>query len=130
MWEGECPMVSTCGENKVDRMRRHPGTPLPHPQRDFFERGFGCALDPFGLHVGRDAATALGAEVFAIGRHIVLREASRDWNAPATRYLLGHEVAHCLQQHTVADTAPVMRIGLADNPLEREAHRAAAHLLQ
>jgi hypothetical protein len=110
-------------------MRQHPGSPLPPTQRDFFERSFGCSLDRIRLHADRDAAQALAAEAFAVGRHIVLREAPRDWNAPSTRYLLGHELAHCLQQRMVPDEAPVVGIGFADDRLEREAHRTAARLL-
>jgi hypothetical protein len=113
----------------ADRVRRRPGTPLPRPQRDFFERGFGCSLEPIRIHVDRGAAEALGAAAFAVGRHIVLREPPRDWDAPVTRYLLGHEIAHCLQQRTVGDAAPAAAVGAADDPLEREAHRAAADIL-
>ena len=122
-------MVSAYSEDWANRVRRRPGTPLPRPQRDFFERGFDCSLDSIRLHVDRDAAAALGAEAFAVGRHIVLRAAPRDWDAPATRYLLGHEVAHSLQQRTVGDAAPVVAVGAADDPLEREAHRAAVDIL-
>ena len=112
-----------------DLVRRNSGMPLPRPQRDFFERGFGCPLDTIRVHVDRGAAEALEAEAFAVGRHIVLREEPSDWDAPSTRYLLGHEIAHCLQQSTVPDGAPIVGVGGADDLLEREAHCAATRLL-
>src|SRR5262249_32506068 len=71
--KGECSMVSAYSEDWANRVRRRPGAPLPRPQRDFFERGFDCSLDSIRLHVDPDAAAALDAEAFAVGRHIVLR---------------------------------------------------------
>jgi hypothetical protein len=122
-------MAAVSWRGWAERVRRQAGAPLPRPQRAFFERGFGCSLEPIRLHVDRDAAEALGAEAFAVGRHIVLREPLRDWDAPATRYLLAHEIAHCVQQRLVGDAAPAAAVGAADDPLEREAHRAAGAIL-
>jgi hypothetical protein len=113
----------------LNRVRNRPGIPLPRPQRDFFECGFDCSLDSIRLHIDRNASEALGAEAFAVGRHIVLREAPRNWDALSTRYLLCHEIAHCLQQRSVGDEAPAVALGASEDPLEREAHRAAMDIL-
>ena len=65
------------------------------------ERGFGADLGGVRVHEGSIAAASadsLGARAFAVGPHVVLGERAPSARSEAGVRLLGHEVAHVLQQ--------------------------------
>ena len=112
----------------MDRVRRQSGFPLAAEVKEFFERGLGQSLDAIRVHVDRDAADAVDAQAFAVGRHIVFRDWPTDWDSPESRYLLAHELAHCIQQRSVKDDAPLADVGAAQDAEERDAHDVAVEL--
>ena len=109
------------------------GAPLPDGVRAKMERSFGRSLGDVRLH--RDGlAEERGALAFTEGQDIHLQRAI-DPESDRGQRLLGHELAHVVQQHG-ADEAVQEKSSatptLADHALEREADEAArkAHVGQ
>ena len=76
------------------------------------ERGFGADLTGVQVHEGATAARsadAIGAKAFAIGPHVVLGERAPSRRSEAGVRLLGHEVAHVLQQARGAGAGVIHR---------------------
>ena len=74
------------------------GQPLPPAERGYFERRLGTDLGPVRVHPGAPAATALGANAFAAGRDIGFAPGRYRPGTREGRRLLGHELAHVLEQ--------------------------------
>jgi hypothetical protein len=74
------------------------GERLPARERRYFERRLGADLSGVRVHAESGAATRLGARAFAAGRDIAF--APGEWRPEAVegRRLLGHELAHVVQQ--------------------------------
>lgn len=72
---------------------------------------------------GDASARAVGAEAYAVGEHVVLRNRSYDFTSPRDSYLISHELAHVAQQ-TPSD-GPIT-LGAPEDPAETEAEAAAS----
>ena len=109
----------------VHEVLHSPGQDLPSDVRGFFEPRLGYDFRQVRVHTGDSAARAahaIRARAFTVGEDIVF--ADRQF-APGTRdgrRLLGHELAHVVQQHR-PETSP---LGAAD--AERDARQAAARV--
>jgi uncharacterized protein DUF4157 len=80
---------------------RGTGRPLPDRVRGFFEPRFGHDFGSVRVHTGTaagDAANAIGARAFTIGRDIVF--GSGEWSPETNggKHLLAHELTHVVQQ--------------------------------
>lgn len=78
-----------------------PGEPLSLALRGQLEESFGAGLGAIRIHrdtPAQRAAAGLGADAFASGTHIYFSAGRYAPQAEAGRILLGHEVAHVLQQ--------------------------------
>jgi hypothetical protein len=73
---------------------RGAGAPLAADARGAMERQFGQNLSDVRIHTASPIAEALGAKAFASGRHIWFARA----HDPSDRRLLGHEMAHVVEQ--------------------------------
>jgi len=76
------------------------GTPLDAQSRAFFEPRFGEDFSQVRLHTDERAAhmaDALGAKAFTLGNNIAFGAS----NTHAEKELLGHELAHVIQQRNV-----------------------------
>lgn len=106
---------------------RQAGAPLPASEKRYFEARFGRDLSAIRLHsdaAAGDAARGIGASAFALGNHIGFAPRAYAPETPAGRHLLGHEIAHSLQQSTLARPviqrqAPKMNPEIANLPWER-----------
>lgn len=97
---GGCPR---CDASKSEGPGRAtgPGRPLPAGERAFFEPRLGADLGDIRLHEGAaaaEAAQALGARAFTLGRHVVLGGGEGRPGSREGRRLMAHELAHSLQQ--------------------------------
>ncbi len=104
------------------------GTPLPEPVRGDMERAFGADFSAVRVHVGAEAA-ALGAEAFARGTDLHFAPGRYDPDSEAGRELIGHELAHVVQQSEGRVAAGAQYRGVAvnqDGALEREADELGA----
>jgi hypothetical protein len=75
-----------------------PGERLPARERRYFEQRLGADLSGVRLHRDSGAATRLGARAFAAGRDIGFAPSEWRPEGAAGRRLLGHELAHVVQQ--------------------------------
>ena len=82
-----------------------PGEALPPAERRYFENRLGTKLSNVRVHPESGAATDLGANAFAAGRDIGFAPGSWQPGTHEGRRLLGHELAHVLEQGTHHRTA-------------------------
>jgi len=98
------------------------GTPLPDAVRQKMEGFFKSKFDDIRIHVGPQAP-AIGAVAFTIGSQIFFAPGQYQPGSPNGQALLGHELAHVVQQRAGRVRNPFGG-GIAvvqDHALEREA---------
>lgn len=101
------------------------GEPLPDDLRRDMERAFGHDLSDIRIHRS-DAAIAIGARAFAQGNHLHFAPGEYDPSSQQGRKLIGHEIAHVIQQRE-GRVPSVVGSPIVDDPaLERAADDAAA----
>lgn len=103
-----------------------PGQPLPQAVRQKMESAFGAPFGDVRIHVGAQAAS-LGAIAFTRGSNIYFAPGRYNPHTSQGEQLLGHELAHVLQQRAGRVHNP-FGSGTAiihDAALEAEAHRMA-----
>lgn len=108
------------------------GQPLPPPVRQKMESFFNASFADVRVHVGAQAS-AIGALAFTHGSNLYFAPGQYNPGTPQGQQLLGHELAHVLQQRSGKTRNP-FGSGVAvvqDRALETEAERlgtaAAAH---
>lgn len=102
------------------------GQPLPAMMRARMEGLLGVDLAPVRVHEG-EAAESLGAVAFTRGHDICFARGRYEPHTPRGRRVLGHEIAHVVQQSEGRASATGSRRGVPVNDaphLEREADRA------
>ncbi len=101
-----------------------PGNPLPEPVRRGMEDFFGASFSDVRVHVGQDA-TRIGALAFTTGSSIFFAAGHYDPLSQRGRHLLGHELAHVVQQRQGRVRNPFgSGVALVQDPmLEAEAER-------
>lgn len=101
-----------------------PGSPLPDGVRGRMERAFGSGFADVRVHAGSAVAARIGAQALTAGNDIHVAP-----GASAAEALIGHELAHVVQQRQgrVAPTALAGGMPLnLDRRLEREADEQGA----
>jgi hypothetical protein len=110
----------------VDEVLASPGQPLDATARTFFERRFGHHFSDVRVHTdaAAQASAALeGALAYTTGRDLVFGAGQYQPQTMAGRWLIGHELAHVIQQRGSAPGSAV-----AEGALEREARDAAVRV--
>jgi hypothetical protein len=100
------------------------GWPLPRDVKSKMEGAFGVDFSDVRIHVGAEAA-AIGAVAFTWGSQIHFAPGQYSPHTPNGQYLLGHELAHVVQQRAGRVANP-FGSGVAvvqDHALESEADR-------
>ncbi len=101
-----------------------PGQALPSAVKAKMERAFGTDFSGVKIHEG-GSATAIGALAYAQGDHIHFAPGQYDPSSGRGQELLGHELAHVVQQRQ--GRASAQHTGItADPALEAEADAAGA----
>ncbi len=83
------------------------GSPLPHSERNFFERRMGYDLGAVRVHndpAAAHASRAINAKAFTVGGDIAFGEGAYKPGTPDGRKLLAHELAHVVQQGAAVQT--------------------------
>ena len=109
-----------------------PGGRLPDEVRGRMERAFGSSFEDVRIHEGSSAAAEIGAQALTAGSDIHFAPGALR-TGPAGDKLLGHELAHVVQQRQgrVAPTAQASGMPLnLDGRLEREADEQATRAAQ
>jgi hypothetical protein len=92
----------------VDTVRTGGGRPLPPPLQHRLETAFGQDFAGVRIHEGHDATLA-GALSFAKGDNIYFAPGQYRPHDSAGQELIGHELAHVVQQRGVSATIDVPR---------------------
>src|SRR5262249_4877019 len=100
------------------------GQSLPGPIRQQMESALGADLSDVRVHVGLEAA-AIGALAFTHGSNLYFAPGCYDPHTPRGQQLLGHELAHVLQQRAGRVRNPFASgvVVVQDPVLEAEADR-------
>ena len=116
----------------VHEVLRSAGQPLDGDTRAAMETRFGYDFSGVRVHTdlkAAESARAVNALAYTVGSEVVFGAGQY---APASgegRRILGHELTHVVQQQARPATLPqALTIGPVDDPLEREAQRAATGL--
>nr|WP_295430327.1 DUF4157 domain-containing protein [uncultured Thiodictyon sp.] len=106
--DGDAPGVDPAGAPPVvHAVLNAPGQPLDRGARAFFEPRLDRDLGDVRIHTDGAAdrsALAVGAQAYAVGRHIAFAPGRYAPDTQDGRYLLGHELAHTIQQGASAPT--------------------------
>jgi hypothetical protein len=101
--EGGNSPRTTPGINAQIQSLRGGGAPLAPSTRGFFEQRFGNSFGDVRVHSGpqaAQAAKAVRAQAFTLGRDIVFGQNRYAPESPAGQKLLAHELAHVIQQNS------------------------------
>ena len=111
--------------------QRGQGQPLAPGLRQQFEGAYGASLNEVRVHTGQAAhetAQSLNAIAFASGPDLFFSQNTYQPQSPQGLGLIGHELAHVVQQqYGVAGDPDALRT--ADDHFERQADRLAASAL-
>ncbi len=118
----------------VHEVLRTPGQPLDARTRAFMEPRFGHDFSRVRVHADASAARsarAVNADAYTVGQAVVFAENQYAAGNFAGNQLLAHELAHVVQQENVsASTTGSLTVSEPNDPLESEADRIAASVLQ
>ncbi|HEX8811315.1 MAG TPA: DUF4157 domain-containing protein, partial [Terracidiphilus sp.] len=115
----------------VHNVVNSPGVPLSADTRAFFEPRFGFDFSRVRVHADSSAATSaqsVDAAAYTVGQHIAFDSGKYQTNSRQGLQLLGHELAHTVQQQG-ASQGGNLRIGSPTDTSEREADRASSSAL-
>lgn len=120
------PAARNCptAPHRVHDALASPGRPLDSVARRHFEQRLGADLGAVRIHDGPAAATsasAVSAVAYTVGSHVVLARAYRH-DDPVSRAVLGHELAHVIQQ----PDGRVLRRMTCERLLDSRASRATS----
>ena len=88
--------------NEINNVRSSSGSSLDSSAKEFMESRFGYDFGNVRIHAGNLAARSaesLNALAYTVGNHIVFGEGQYQPNSIEGRKLLGHELAHFVQQN-------------------------------
>jgi hypothetical protein len=109
------------------------GRPLPEALKSRYEASYGRSLSQVRVHddaVGASIAKSLDARAVTVGSHIALASGQFAPHTTTGALLLGHEIAHAIQQSGSAEAAPdsgaLFKVSSPSDDSEREAWRASS----
>lgn len=107
------------------------GESLDRETRSFFEPRFGFDFSRVRVHADSAAASsarAMDAQAYTVGHHIAFDAGKYDPRSEHGRRLIGHELAHTVQQ-SGAGPINALRIGSPTDASEKEADHASTSAL-
>jgi len=116
----------------VHEVLRSPGQPLDAATRAFFEPRFGHDFSRVRVHTdarAADSARAVNALAYTVGPHIVFGAGEYSSLNNERQRLLGHELAHALQQDGSSCSNRELQVGEGNSSAEHEATDAARQVL-
>jgi outer membrane protein OmpA-like peptidoglycan-associated protein len=114
----------------VRQLLSSPGVPLSTDARAFFEPRFGVDFSRVRVHADSTAvaaARAMDAAAYTVGQQIAFDSGRYEMNTLRGRRLIGHELAHTVQQSGATQVSE-LQVGPADAS-EQEADRASSAVL-
>lgn len=116
----------------VHSVLHSPGQPLDQATQTSFEKRFKHDFSQVRVHADAQASESAGAvqaQAYTVGEHIAFAQGRYAPQTAAGKVLLGHELAHVVQQSASPETRPVP-LGVTNSPAEGQADRAILHLAQ
>lgn len=110
--------------------RRGQGTPLDAGTRATMEAGFGASFGNVRVHTDSESDLLnqrLSAKAFTTGSDVFFSRGAYQPDSGEGRALLSHELAHVVQQRSMAPAGP-MRVSAAGDAHEQQADAAAAQV--
>lgn len=110
--------------------RRGQGAPLDAGTRATMEAGFGANFGGVRVHTDGESDSLnqrLSAKAFTTGSDVFFSRGAYQPDSSEGRTLLSHELAHVVQQRSMAPSGP-MRVSAAGDAHEQQADAAAAHI--
>jgi hypothetical protein len=110
------------------------GTPLPDAVRQKMESFFRTSFSDVRVHIGSHASS-IGAVAFTQGSHIHFAAGQYDPSSTRGQQVLGHELAHVVQQRTGRVQNPfgngvaIVQDRMLESEADRLGHAAATHAL-
>ena len=122
---------ATTVQRSLEQVLRSTGQPLPSDLRADMETRLGHNFSQVRVHAdgpAADSARIVNALAYTVGDHIVFGQSGFSPLRPRDRHLLGHELAHVVQQrsHGGAEGQVILLDADPTGPLEQEANHAAA----
>ncbi len=111
--------------------RQGQGSPLDDATRESMESRVGTGLGDVRVHTDAEANTLsrnLNANAFTVGSDVFFRSGAYAPGSSSGRTLIGHELAHVLQQRSMTAAGP-MRVTSANDMNERAADSVAARFV-
>lgn len=109
----------------VHEVLRSPGQPLDAATRSFMEPRFGHDFSRVKVHTdarAAESALALNALAYTVGRDVVFGAGKHRPGTESGRRLLGHELAHVVQQREAAGyQGRALQLGEFEDALEHQA---------
>ncbi len=115
----------------VHEVLRSPGRPLDTATRAFFEPRFGHDFSRVRIHTDAravESARAVNALAYVVRSNMVFGENQYDPMTWRGRHLLGHELAHVVQQSETTGSVTTACFEKQHNAAEAQAERAAAQV--
>ena len=115
----------------VNEVLHSPGQPLDVATSAFMESRFGHDFSKVSVHTDAKAAEstrAVSAMAYTVGQDIIFGAGQYAPGTTSGRQLIGHELAHVVQQAPFAACTTRQILGQVNNEFEHEADQAAAKL--
>jgi len=122
---GQTPKVTPDLESRINSLRSG-GQPLAPATRSFFEPRFGHDFSHVRTHTDSNAseiAKSVKARAFTLGGNIVFGSDEYQPQSKESKYLLGHELTHVVQQGQRARNTQVRRFPTTDPTIWGEGRR-------
>jgi hypothetical protein len=101
------------------------GAPLPREQSSRFGKAYRHDLSGVRVHPNSAVASSIGARAFTVGRDVAFAPGEYRPGTPDGDRLIGHELAHVVQQAGGVGAPSVQAAGLGHDSFEAEADRAS-----
>lgn len=108
------------------------GRPVEPEVREFMESRFGCDFSNVRTHTDASAdklTRELGANAFTTGRDIFMRSRQPSFDSVEGKRLLGHELAHVVQQSGSSGSKGELRVGKKEDLYEKEAAKISEEVV-
>jgi hypothetical protein len=128
---GPTPVGPQPAPSAVGRVLQSAGEPLDPGTRRLMESRIGHDFTGVRVHTDAEAASsarAVGANAYTLGEDLIFAAGRYQPRSDEGQWLLAHELAHVVQQADALPSTGPARIGEADAPEEREAHRVADYV--
>ena len=131
---GESCSCSQCSQASISNTdgiisRLGNGSQMPRSVTRPFEIAYGASFSDVRLHQETSIATQLGVDALAVDKHVAFRSGKYQPRTLEGQHLIGHELAHVVQQARGGKSIQGQSTGRSSSFYEREADQASSEAL-